>query len=232
MTAIRSDILNGQLEPGTPLQFAELNQRYAASTGVLREVLPRLVEQGLATTQPQLGFKVVAVSVLELEQLTEARVVLETLVLEQSMRCGDLDWESAVVAVKHRLMQTPTFGSDGRFNLDWLEAHRRFHEVLLEGCPSSRLRELAQRLRDVTEVYRCWAFRRTEELPARDVEHERLAKLAVARDVDGACHAMREHIQRTTDHLIESYRRGLESVPAQSDPTAAGLPVTAVTELR
>lgn len=97
LAAVRDDILNGRLEPGTQLAFAELGRRYGASTGVLREVLPRLVEQGLATTQPQFGYRVVTLSLQELRHLTEARVAPEGLVFQQSIRHGDLDWEAAVV---------------------------------------------------------------------------------------------------------------------------------------
>lgn len=76
---LRSDVLNGRLAPGSKLGFAELGARYNVSSGVLREVLPRLVEQGLATSEAQLGFRVIDVSVDNLTQLTDARVAIETL---------------------------------------------------------------------------------------------------------------------------------------------------------
>jgi DNA-binding GntR family transcriptional regulator len=56
---LRADVLSGRLRPGQRLQFAELGRRYAASIGVLREVLMRLTEQGLVSAEPQIGFRVV-----------------------------------------------------------------------------------------------------------------------------------------------------------------------------
>ncbi|ROO86164.1 DNA-binding GntR family transcriptional regulator [Actinocorallia herbida] len=211
MRAVRDDILNGRLTPGSQLGFADLAARYDASTGVLREVLPRLVEQGLATTQAQLGYRVVEVSVEDLVHLTEARVAIETQVLGQSIREGDLDWESSVVAAHHRLTQLATLDVEGEINHEWLDAHRRFHQVLLEGCPSLRLREVAERLRDVSEVYRCWSVRNTEHLKRRDEEHARLTDLAVKRDIDGAKQVLADHITKTTDLLLEAQ---LRSAPA------------------
>src|SRR5438270_5360420 len=59
---LRSDILTGRLSPGQRLPFAELCQHYDVSIGVLREVLPRLTEQGLVSAEPQIGFRVMSVS--------------------------------------------------------------------------------------------------------------------------------------------------------------------------
>ncbi|MBQ0825112.1 GntR family transcriptional regulator [Streptomyces tagetis] len=207
LTALREDILNGRLAPGSTLGFAELSARYDASTGVLREALPRLVEQGLATAQPQLGYRVVEVSVTDLEHLTEARVAIETQVLAQSIRAADLDWEASVVAAHYRLTQLSTLHADGAMNADWMEAHRRFHRVLLDGCPNARLREVADRLRDVSEVYRCWSVRSTEQLRMRDAEHAEIARLSVERDVEGARQALADHITRTTEVLLEAQHR-------------------------
>ena len=220
MRALRNDILNGHLAPGSQLGFADLATRYGASIGVLREVLPRLVEQGLATTQPQLGYRVVEVSVEDLVHLTEARVALETQVLGQSIRDGDLDWESSVVATHHRLAQLSTLSAEGEINPDWIETHRRFHQVLLEGCPSPRLREVAERLRDVSEIYRCWSVRNTEHLKERDAEHARIASLAVQRDIENAKAALADHIRKTTDLLLATQLKAVQGVtPGQVEET-------------
>src|SRR2546423_406566 len=99
---LRADILSGRLCPGHRLPFAELCRRYDVSIGVLREVLPRLSEQGLVSAEPQIGFRVMSVSEEDLVHLTEARVHIETLVLRQSIEGGDLSWESAVLAAPPR----------------------------------------------------------------------------------------------------------------------------------
>lgn len=202
---LRTDILNGQLKPGSRLPFLVIGQRYDVSAGVLREVLPRLVEQGLATAESQLGYRVVSVSVEDLCHLTEARVAVETLALRQSVNHGSLEWETAVVAAHHQLARTPENLPSGDLNPDWLNAHARFHRVLLEGCQNVRLRAIADGLRDVAEVYRCWSFG-TDGARERDVaaEHRLLANATVTRKADEAVAALTEHIQITTDLLIAS----------------------------
>jgi DNA-binding GntR family transcriptional regulator len=200
---LRADILNGHLEPGSKLGFADLGSRYDVSTGVLREVLPRLVEQGLVTSEAQLGFRVVTVSVDHLEQLTEARVALETLVTRAALTEGDLTWETEVVATHHALARTPATEASGEFNPAWLAAHERFHLTVLGGCPNSYLVSTAARLRAIAEVYRCWT-REAAELAHRDVvgEHRAIMESAIARDVDLCIEVTEHHIRTTTELMV------------------------------
>ena len=204
---IRSDILNGRLGPGERLPFAQLGQRYQASTGVLREILPRLVEQGLVTSEPQFGFRVMTVSEEDLRHLTELRVNIECEALRQSVGQGDLAWQSRLVATHHTLAATPTAAETGAINEDWLEAHSRFHTTLYEACPNHRLRGLADSLRAISEVYLCWSNTAAGGA-RRDIagEHRRLLDAALAGNSNRAVAELSAHIQRTTDALLASRR--------------------------
>lgn len=203
---LRRDILNGRYEPGSRLRLEELSERYAVSSSVLREVLPRLVGQGLALQLPQQGFRVMSISTVDLHQLTEARVVVETLVLRQSLAHGDADWEAQVVATHHRLSRTPHILPTGDINEEWAVAHNRFHNALLAGCANERLRGIAASLRDSAEVYRHWS-KSSAKVQQRDIagEHLALQDLAIKRDVKAATQALRRHIELTTELLLRNY---------------------------
>jgi DNA-binding GntR family transcriptional regulator len=200
---MRMDILSGRLAPGERLPFAELSSRYQASAGVLREVLPRLVEQGLVTSEPQLGFRVVTLSETDLLELTEARVLVETTVLQQAIEHGDVAWESRLVASHHTLSRTPSSSGDGRINDEWLQSHATFHRVLLEGSPNRRLRTVAENLRNAAELYRCWSRPQAREAK-RDIaeEHRRIVGAALARDKERAVAELTDHIVLTTALLL------------------------------
>jgi DNA-binding GntR family transcriptional regulator len=200
---MRMDILSGRLVPGERLPFAELTSRYQASAGVLREVLPRLVEQGLVTSEPQLGFRVISLSETDLLELTEARVLVETAVLRQAIEHGDVAWESRLVASHHTLSRTPGSSSDGRINDEWLKTHAAFHGLLLEASPNRRLRTVAENLRSAAELYRCWSRPQGREAK-RDTaeEHKSIIDAALARDTEGAVRELVNHIVRTTTLLL------------------------------
>ncbi|KAB1138954.1 FCD domain-containing protein, partial [Streptomyces luteolifulvus] len=182
---LRSDILNGRLAPASKLGFAELGARYNVSSGVLREVLPRLVEQGLATSEAQLGFRVVDVSVHNLTQLTEARVAIETFVIREAVARGAITWESEVVAKHHALERIGRASTGVEISEDWLVAHEAFHLAILAGCGNRYLYEAAARLRSISEVYRCWSTPESHRTH-RDIEaeHRAIMEATVGRDAD------------------------------------------------
>jgi DNA-binding GntR family transcriptional regulator len=223
---LRADILNGRLAPGAKLPFAELRNRYQCSTGVIREALPRLVGEGLVTSEPQLGFRVVAVSVDDLRQLTESRVIIETMVLRRSIEEGDVAWEARIMGAHHVLASLPILTEDGTVSLDWTAAHADFHAALLEACSNTRLRNIANLLRDGAEVYRCWSHNsyqpQERDIPA---EHRRILEAALNRDADAAAAALTGHIELTTEILLRSQRTGAATGGAGQDAAETALPL-------
>lgn len=204
---LRRDILNGTFPPGSRLAAATLQERYGASSGLLREVLPRLVAAGLAVAKPHRGYWVISVSPADLRHLTDARVLIETTVLRQSTEHGDLAWESRALGAHHTLTNTPVHDADGSsVSEDWLHAHANFHSSLLSGSPNLRLRDLADSLRDITEVYRCWsesiAKGRGRDDDAVAAEHKSLLDATLARDANLATAELTLHIERTTKYLF------------------------------
>ncbi|WP_113699232.1 GntR family transcriptional regulator [Nonomuraea lactucae] len=200
---LRSDVLNGRLAPGSKLGFAELGARYDVSSGVLREVLPQLVEQGLATSEAQLGFRVVDVTVDNLTQLTDARVAIETFVIREAVAHGDITWESEVVAKHHALERIGRTVAGPEISEDWLAAHEAFHLAILAGCGNGYLYEAAARLRSISEVYRCWSTPESHRKQRNiEAEHRAIMEATVRRDADLAVSLSERHIRLTTELLI------------------------------
>lgn len=205
--ALRADILGGRLDPGSKLPFAELAARYDASTGVLREGLSRLVEQGLVRVEPQQGYRVAPLSHADLAELTEARVAIETLVLRAAVVEGDLAWESRLTAVHHTLSRTSMRDVEdpNRLGEPWTRAHAEFHETVLSGCRNRRLRATADGLRASAELYRQWSLPLGNE-PTRGAagEHRALVEAVLDRDADRAVAVLTAHIEYTTRVLLDS----------------------------
>lgn len=213
--SLRSDILSGRLEPGARLPFADLTDRYGASMGALREALQRLAEQGLVLNEPQQGFRVTALSVDDLRDLTTARCEIEGLALRYSIAHGDLAWESAIVASFYELERTPMSveGSDDAASgfpapdgavlaEDWAGVHTRFHESLIAACPNARLRTIASSLRDSAELYRHWSAR-SKDPRDTNAEHKGLVDAVLARDTERAVGLLEQHLRHTARLLID-----------------------------
>ncbi len=202
---IRADILGGVFEPGQKLKFATLGERYGASVSAIRECLTRLTEQRLVVSEPMVGFRVMPLSIEDLEDLTATRIDLETLALRGAITGGDMDWESDLVAAHHRLERTTLTTTEGpvRVSDEWEAAHARFHAALLAGCRRPRLLAMTDSLRDAAELYRRWSQPRE---PERDVaaEHRAIFEATLARTTKAATTALRDHYQRTADILEHS----------------------------
>lgn len=201
--ALRADILNGVVVPGTRLRLTDLTERYECSMTVVRESLTRLSAEGLVQAEPQHGFRVTPISLDDLEDLTEARCEIEGLVLRSSIERGDLDWEHAATTAFDALCEIERVEPAAHSTEAWTAAHREFHEVLTSGCPNGRLRAIATSLRDSAELYRRWSSLGTGG--DRDVtgEHRQLLDAALARDAHGAAELLRHHLRETARSLIE-----------------------------
>ena len=204
---LREDILTGVLAPGSKLSFASLEERYGASVGVTREALSRLSELGLVTSEPQVGYRVPAVSAADLADLTLARCEIEGAAIAASVRHGDLAWESRVVASHYTIERTPVWDDDTRqtVSAEWSTLHSDFHVALIEACPSRRLVDIAASLRDAAEIYRSWSHGVSLNVEHRDFtgEHQGIKEAALDRDAETASLLLKDHLQRTADLLLE-----------------------------
>jgi DNA-binding GntR family transcriptional regulator len=225
---LREDILGGVLQQGERLRLVDLGARFGVSQSVVREALTRLTAQGLVRSEPQVGFQVMPISEADLGDLTAVRIEIESLTIRQAVRDASLDWEGSVVAAHHVLARTPQMSATdpARMSDEWAAAHRLFHQAILDGCASPRLRAIASGLRDAAALYQRWS-RNLARDETRDVaaEHQELLDAVLARDADRAVACVAMHIQGTTDALLlhlrcEAGQSQEAAAPRPADPVS------------
>lgn len=203
---VRTDILNGRLIPGARIRMGEIAEAVAVSLGAVREALSRLAAEHLVSSSAQRGYTVAAVSIDELNDLTQTRIALEQICLRAAIENGSLEWEAALIASLHRLQRLSEVepSDHSRINEQWSKAHGEFHHALVAGCRSAWMRKFRASLYVQTERYRQLSVPlRTVE---RDVagEHRALCEAALAREADRACELISEHLMKTTEILLHS----------------------------
>lgn len=196
---LRADITHGLLEPGARLRVEAMCGRYAVGASPLREALSRLSAEGLVERNDQRGFAVASLNWDELAILTDNRVQIETLALQQSIAQRDPAWEEHLALVLHRLSRTPRSLSTETFqpNPAWEVLHGEFHRALLARCPSRWLKGFCDSLAD--EAYRFRQVAAGLNFSARNEHAEHLAIFQAAIDgrSDDAQRLLTEHYQRT-----------------------------------
>jgi GntR family carbon starvation induced transcriptional regulator len=212
-TALRRDIVHGRLEPGMKLRAEILKERYAVSSSTLREALARLIGDGLVISEGQRGFRVQSMSIEDLADLTATRKLVEVEALRQAIMLGDETWEAGVVAAFHRLSRVEErlgLEPPEKLSEQWEERNREFHEALLAGCPSRWLHFMYRVLYQQAERYRIVSLKTASM--SRDVhaEHQEIKEAALSRDIERACAALGEHIERT----LQMFRKHLKKTPS------------------
>lgn len=207
--ALRHDIVCGRLEPGQRLRVEHLRNDYGVGAGTLREALALLVSDALVTVEGQRGYRVSAISLSDLRDLTETRVRLETEALRQSIRLGDAAWESALRDSYAHLSEIERQGP-GHHPVQWELANRRFHDTLIAGYCSPWTLHLLSILYRHGERYRHVALRLgARPGVGRDVhaEHQAIFEAALARQEARAALALEVHIRLTCDILTQHARQ-------------------------
>ena len=203
---IRQDIIAGTLAPGQKLKLDQLKDRYAVSVSTLRETLSRLASENLVTAEGQRGFEVAPVSIKELENLGDLRLLLESHAVGLSFAAGDLDWEARVVAAHHKLaaVERRLLDGDLQRTADWVRYDWEFHQALVSACDSAVLMGALSSTFDRFLRYHLLAqsFRGK---PVTD-DHRQLFELAMRRDVDGARAMLQHHVRSGIDHVLKSGR--------------------------
>ena len=202
---LRGQILTGALLPDAKINIAETVAKSALSLGAVREALSRLTSEGLVTAETNKGFRVASISLAELEDLTRTRLMIECACLESAIAHGDLQWESGIVLATFELQRTPmTLEETGVVNPAWSALHGRFHAALTAGCDSPWLLRVREMLYSQAERYRIATVSYHPEGRDLVAEHQELADAALAREPERATRAMREHLLRTKNILIEA----------------------------
>jgi DNA-binding GntR family transcriptional regulator len=198
---LRADILTGKLQPGERLRIETLTDRYEVGASPVREALNRLSAGSFVRRFDQRGFQVAPVSLVELDELTRTRCLLNEITLREAIANGDIAWEDQIILTCNRLNRTEGQLSDGVVNPLWEERHRRFHMALVSACGSRWLLELTESLFDCADRYRNLA---TQAAPhERDTvkEHQMIMEATLDRDADRAVRLLNAHISMTAETL-------------------------------
>ncbi len=204
--AIRLDIIQGVLAAGQPLRMADLSERYGMGFSPLREALSRLRVERMVTAEALRGFKVASLSVVEMQDAVDTRIVIESDALRLAIRNGDDDWSSAIVAALYALRLQADRSVAGSVDVWELESrHYAFHRALLSACGSAWRMEFFERLYAATERYRIPILveSKLSGQAGRNIqaEHSALADAALARDADAAVRLLAEHYNKTAQTI-------------------------------
>jgi DNA-binding GntR family transcriptional regulator len=205
--ALRLAIVDGTLPPGTRLAQLQIARVMGTSRTPVREALHKLHSWGLVDLVVN---HAAVVRRNGRRQYREAFVVwaeLAALSVELTVQSGSAVGSALRSAVEQEraVVDETMLGArpSARMGQRWVEAQRAFHEALLEGSTSRRLRETVATTTELLRWETIWSAVAGRLYPLRSTadSHEAITALIEKSDGAGAADAMRRHI----DELCESF---------------------------
>ena len=194
---LRLDIIEGRLLPDEKLRVEHLKDDYGVGAGTVREAFGLLLADSLVVSQAQKGFRVAAMSLNDIEDLTRTRTLLECAALRDSIELGDDNWLNRVENAYEKLSKAEeglTKQASDWFN-DWEVCNRKFHQELTSACPSQWIQRFQKTLYQQAERYRRLSATTTNVPKSVHDEHRKIFEAVMRRDVEMANKQLETHIQ-------------------------------------
>ncbi|MDQ0031954.1 DNA-binding GntR family transcriptional regulator [Arthrobacter bambusae] len=197
--ALREDIIEWRLLPGTVLAEVEQSERLGVSRTPVREALSRLTAEGLTTSAGGRGVVVTDISLEDIDELFELRETLEGKAAALAAERG----ERPVFEQLHaELLRAPEMLNDSDpARHDYYALVGRLDEAIDEAISNSYLAQAMRSLRVHLVRVRRLAADDAERLHAAASEHAAIAEAIAAGNPRLAEAATTLHLHRSLSHV-------------------------------
>jgi len=188
--SIESQIRDGSLLPGDPIDEEQLMGQFGVSRTPVREALLQLKTEELVTSLPRGGVVVSKLDVPQLFAMWELLAELEGLCTRYA--CDRMTkGERQKLADAHREGESVVERDD---EIGWQQANMEFHEILYAGARNPYLRQEIMRMRTRTQAYRMHAFSAVSRLRISYNGHSRILAAIQTNDSTEAARAAFDHL--------------------------------------
>ncbi|MEO7022129.1 MAG: GntR family transcriptional regulator [Ktedonobacteraceae bacterium] len=197
-TALRQEIVSGQLPAGTRLPQVEIAQRFGVSTTPVREAFGLLQRDGLVQTDTHRGVTVFLPTIQDLIEHYEIRMALEMLAAEKAAQRFQPQDAPPLVAILDEMLATEDAAH-------YVERNHQFHLRLYRFGGGSRLLTMIEELRNASLAYNHLyaAADVPKDAERLDAEHREILAGCQTNDPARAALAVRQHIHQTILHMKE-----------------------------
>jgi DNA-binding GntR family transcriptional regulator len=200
-TALRDDILNLVLLPGSPIDEIQLAEQFSMSRTPIREALVRLAGEGLVRTLPNHSTVVANIDFLNLHTFFDAM----TLMYRVTTRLAAQFHQPADLGIIRAHEAAFVEAVEARDALAMIATNREFHAAIADAGRNPYYTGLFRRLLDEgRRILRIYYSSFDDELPRQYVgEHERMIAAIEARDVEAADQIAAAH----ADQIVRQIQR-------------------------
>src|ERR1700709_424033 len=129
--SIRRAILTCELQPGQELREQILAERYRVSRSPIRDSFLRLEQENLVTVLPRQGYRVNPISMPDVENIFDLRLLIEPACVAAAARADD--------TAQQTLDQLRGFADSERTESEFFEYNRSFHRAVIGLSANARM---------------------------------------------------------------------------------------------
>lgn len=197
--ALRKDIVEGVLEPGSRIKQDAVAQRHEVSRLPVREALRQLQSEGLVKLERDVGARVAPLELSNLLEISLVREAIEPPLIAEATRRIDESQLDVARRLNARAEEFAEAGEDRNYvNLD-----PEFHDAIFVAAAMPHVHEIVKGHRNAASRYRHAYSHLPRHLDASVVEHRMILEAVARRAPDDAAELHRIHIRRTRVTLSE-----------------------------
>jgi DNA-binding GntR family transcriptional regulator len=211
---LRSEILQGDIAPGSRLSQQSTAERFGVSRIPVRDAIQILVGEGLVQPSANATAVVTGMSISELQELYELREAIEPLATQIAVpNVGRAD-----LLLMRKQLQTMAEYADTR---TWLAANTEFHAAIYRRAGRPRMIELVERLRRDTDRYMYVHIEVVGQTEHLVDEHLSILAAVESRDAALAARLTREHLATSHDFILTYLLENQDATGAIPTPHTA-----------
>lgn len=200
VAALRRDIFATRLRPGETLSEAAAAQRLGLGKAPIRAALARLAEEGLVTALPRRGWVVSLVTIRDIHEVFDLRLLLEP---EAARRAaGRVD--AAALARLDRVCAAGYRPEDEESALAFLDANKAFHVAIAEFAGNQRLARQIGRLLDESTRLLVLGLRLRDRTGEMAHEHAALIEALAQGRSEAAARLMHDQVAASRAMVLDA----------------------------
>lgn len=195
---LRQAILDGTHPAGSQLRQDALGEAYGVSRIPVREALFQLEAEGLVKIVPQKGAIVSELSLDEINDVFDLRVILEPRMLAQSAPHFVDDDFAVLDDIQRRFEKAIAAGNIS----EWGQLNADFHMAMYVRARQPRTQTIVMALLQTSDRYTRMQLSTTAAMGIAEKEHAELIALCRDQKIDDACRFLERHIESVRADLL------------------------------
>ncbi|MBN7123100.1 GntR family transcriptional regulator [Erwinia billingiae] len=188
---LRQDIVTCAIPPGSLLSEKEVSSRFSVSRQPVREAFIKLAEAGLVQVLPQRGTFVRKISA---KRVADGRFIREAVEVAVIRRAAVEASAESLAQLEHNL-QLQKMAAERHDSQAFLLLDDEFHRLIAQSINCELSWETVENIKAAMDRVRFLTLSKVSPPESLIQQHQEIYQALVARDVDGAEHALRRHLQ-------------------------------------